>query len=281
MLCWGAVKWVPETAAYDEAFDRSAAPRSHYRPLVTTLESFTLTEIDRRERLQKLALMNQGITFTVYGEKDGLERIFPFDFVPRIIPAARVEARSRTGSSSASPRSTCSSLDIYQEQKCLQDGSSRPSWCSRARSTSASCSGCVAAAQDLHPRGRHRPHPRRARRVPRPGGQLPLPERRVLRAGEPHAAESRLPRVLRLATRCARSRTTRRCSSTRCCTSAPRASREPGRGRADARHPQLRLLRALLPRARDGRAAGRGARPPRRGQPRLHARPPAGASAWT
>ena len=95
MLSWGAVKWVHETAAYDEAFDRTAAPRQHYRGLVTTLESFTHTEIDRRERLQKISLVDQGITFTVYGEKEGIERIFPFDFVPRIIPAReweRIEA---------------------------------------------------------------------------------------------------------------------------------------------------------------------------------------------
>ena len=91
----GAVKWVPETRAYDEAFDRTAAPRPHYRSLVSTLESFTLTEIDRRERLQKISLVDQGITFTVYGQKEGIERIFPFDFVPRIIPATewrRIEA---------------------------------------------------------------------------------------------------------------------------------------------------------------------------------------------
>jgi len=120
MLCWGAVKWVPETTAYDEAFDRSAAPRSHYRPLVSTLESFTLTEIARRERLQKISLVDQGITFTVYGEKDGLERIFPFDFVPRIIPAREWE-RIEAG---LIQRVTALNLfisDVYQDQKCLKD----------------------------------------------------------------------------------------------------------------------------------------------------------------
>ena len=120
MLCWGAVKWVPETTAYDEAFDRSAAPRSHYRPLVTTLESFTLTEIARRERLQKISLVDQGITFTVYGEKDGLERIFPFDFVPRIIPAHEWE-RIEAGLIQRVTALNLFIADIYQEQKCLRD----------------------------------------------------------------------------------------------------------------------------------------------------------------
>src|SRR2546422_1091268 len=85
------MKWVPETRAFDEAFDKAGTPRQHYRPLVSILESFTQDEIERRERLQKLSLIDQGITFTVYGEKEGTERIFPFDFVPRVIPASEWE----------------------------------------------------------------------------------------------------------------------------------------------------------------------------------------------
>src|SRR6266850_378159 len=77
----GDVKWVPEKKAFDEAFDKNGAARQHYRPLVSILESFTQGEIERRERLQKLSLMDQGITFTVYGEKEGTERIFPPEIV--------------------------------------------------------------------------------------------------------------------------------------------------------------------------------------------------------
>jgi uncharacterized circularly permuted ATP-grasp superfamily protein len=115
------VKWVPETHAYDETFDRTAAPRPHYRPLVTTLESFTQTEIDRRERLQKLALVDQGITFTVYGEKEGIERIFPFDFVPRIIPAREWE-RIEAGLIQRVRALNLFINDVYQDQRCLKDG---------------------------------------------------------------------------------------------------------------------------------------------------------------
>ena len=120
MLSWSAVKWVPETTAYDEAFDRTAAPRQHYRALVSTLESFTLTEIGRRERLQKISLVDQGITFTVYGEKDGIERIFPFDFVPRIIPAREWE-RIEAGLVQRVTALNLFIADVYQDQKCLRD----------------------------------------------------------------------------------------------------------------------------------------------------------------
>src|SRR5213593_622566 len=91
-----AVKWVYDGgAAFDEALDRDGDARAHYRGIVGVLESFTQGEVSRRERLQKLALMDQGITFTVYGEKEGLERIFPFDFVPRVVTARVGTARGR------------------------------------------------------------------------------------------------------------------------------------------------------------------------------------------
>jgi uncharacterized circularly permuted ATP-grasp superfamily protein len=114
------VKWVPETSTYDEAFEKPAAPRPHYRGLVTTLESFTLEEIGRRERLQKISLVDQGITFTVYGEKDGIERIFPFDFVPRIIPAREWE-RIEAGLVQRVTALNLFIADVYHEQKCLKD----------------------------------------------------------------------------------------------------------------------------------------------------------------
>jgi hypothetical protein len=51
------------------------APRRHYRALISLLESFTQGDVDRRERLQKLSLIDQGVTFTVYGEREGVEVI--------------------------------------------------------------------------------------------------------------------------------------------------------------------------------------------------------------
>src|SRR5262250_2774643 len=115
------MKWIASKAGFDEVFGRPSAPRSHYAALISILESFTLDDVARRERLQRLALMNQGITFTVYGEKDGLERIFPFDFVPRIIPASEW----KTVQDGLVQRITTLNLflqDVYHEQRCLKDG---------------------------------------------------------------------------------------------------------------------------------------------------------------
>ena len=114
------MKWIASKAGFDEVFERGSAPRSHYASLISILESFTLEDVARRERLQRLALMNQGITFTILGEKEGLERIFPFDFVPRIIPAGEWK-QLQDGLVQRITALNLFLLDIYGDQKCLRD----------------------------------------------------------------------------------------------------------------------------------------------------------------
>jgi uncharacterized circularly permuted ATP-grasp superfamily protein len=112
--------WVPAAGGFDEVFAPGGTPRPHYAALLDILESFTKDDVERRERLQRLSLLSQGITFTVYGEKEGLERIFPFDFVPRIVPAAEW----KTLQEGLVQRITALNLflvDVYQDQKCLRD----------------------------------------------------------------------------------------------------------------------------------------------------------------
>jgi uncharacterized circularly permuted ATP-grasp superfamily protein len=115
------MKWVISKDGYDEVFDSAGHPRSHYQALVAAIHAFTPGELERRERLQRLSLMNQGITFTVYGEKEGLERIFPFDFVPRIIPTPEWQRLER-GLVQRITAINLFLLDVYTEQRCLKDG---------------------------------------------------------------------------------------------------------------------------------------------------------------
>ncbi len=64
--------WTRQARAFDEMFETAGEVRPHYRTALNILDGFSPDEIARRERLQRLALLNQGITFTVYGEKDGI-----------------------------------------------------------------------------------------------------------------------------------------------------------------------------------------------------------------
>jgi uncharacterized circularly permuted ATP-grasp superfamily protein len=87
---------------------------------VELLTNLPQEEIQRRKQEADLSFLNQGITFTVYGQEEGTERIFPYDLLPRIITGeewARVE-RGLT------QRITALNLflkDIYNEGRILKD----------------------------------------------------------------------------------------------------------------------------------------------------------------
>jgi uncharacterized circularly permuted ATP-grasp superfamily protein len=72
---------------YDELFAAPGEPRPHQAPLHAKLASLGPDDLERRARLADRVMKTQGITFTVYGGGRGVERIMPFDPIPRLIPA--------------------------------------------------------------------------------------------------------------------------------------------------------------------------------------------------
>src|SRR4051812_22192256 len=69
--------------------------RPHYRRLFDRLGTLPEAEFVQRRAAVDLAFLRRGVTFTVYNNSEGTERIFPFDLIPRVIPAqewARLEA---------------------------------------------------------------------------------------------------------------------------------------------------------------------------------------------
>src|SRR4029453_9059638 len=73
---------------FDEMFEPSGEVRPHYRALFARLSDMTAETFEERRRQADASFLYQGITFTVYAEDAGIERVFPFDLIPRIIPAA-------------------------------------------------------------------------------------------------------------------------------------------------------------------------------------------------
>lgn len=69
---------------WDEMYDTQGV-REPYRGIFNFLNSVPSDELNRKEELAKRLFMSQGITFTVYSSGEGIERIFPFDVIPRII----------------------------------------------------------------------------------------------------------------------------------------------------------------------------------------------------
>jgi uncharacterized circularly permuted ATP-grasp superfamily protein len=73
---------------FDEMFSATAAARGHYSGIMGSIGTLTPAEYATRQRTADAAFLRQGVTFTVYGDdSQGTERIFPFDLIPRIIPA--------------------------------------------------------------------------------------------------------------------------------------------------------------------------------------------------
>ena len=75
---------------FDEMFAGAQQPRPHYQTLHNRLSSFSVEDMNEKARAANISFLYQGITFTVYNEDQGIERIFPFDLIPRIIPAELV-----------------------------------------------------------------------------------------------------------------------------------------------------------------------------------------------
>src|SRR5687767_13335781 len=72
---------------FDEAVS-GADVRPHYEALFDELARLSPSEVAGCERLRDAIFRRLGITFAVYGDAGGIERTWPMDLVPRIIPAA-------------------------------------------------------------------------------------------------------------------------------------------------------------------------------------------------
>jgi uncharacterized circularly permuted ATP-grasp superfamily protein len=108
-------------AAFDEMFARSGDPHAHCRALLEVLRSCTPGELEQYQTEADKAFLTQGITFTVYGDEQGTERIFPFDLLPRIITAAEWQ----TLEGGLTQRLTAVNLflkDVYHEGRILAEG---------------------------------------------------------------------------------------------------------------------------------------------------------------
>ena len=106
---------------YDEMFDASGICRPQYQALYQRLGSMPAEELRRRQQAADLSFLHQGITFTVYGQDEGTERIFPYDLLPRIITGSEWETIER----GLVQRITALNLflkDIYHEGRILADG---------------------------------------------------------------------------------------------------------------------------------------------------------------
>jgi uncharacterized circularly permuted ATP-grasp superfamily protein len=102
-------------------FEAPGVPREHYQALYKTLLGLPPEELRKRQQAADLTFLHEGITFTVYGSKEGTEKIFPNDLVPRIIPSSEWNKIEK----GLTQRLTALNMflrDIYHEGRILSEG---------------------------------------------------------------------------------------------------------------------------------------------------------------
>lgn len=105
---------------FDEMFGEEGHPRASSKALVQAIDRLPPGEMANRQRAAERALLQMGITFNVYGESAGTEKIFPFDLIPRIVPASEW-SRIERGLKQRIYALNLFINDLYHDQKILKD----------------------------------------------------------------------------------------------------------------------------------------------------------------
>ncbi|WP_375446525.1 circularly permuted type 2 ATP-grasp protein [uncultured Fibrella sp.] len=106
---------------FDEMFGNNGKVRHGYVPFRKRVEQLTRHDMVSRQQAAERALMSMGITFNVYSEGEGTERIMPIDIIPRIIEAAEWDQMEK-GLIQRIKALNLFIHDIYNEQRALKDG---------------------------------------------------------------------------------------------------------------------------------------------------------------
>jgi uncharacterized circularly permuted ATP-grasp superfamily protein len=112
---------LPEAHHYDEMLLASGGIRPHYRDFAHWLHSQSPQTLARKRAEADLMFHRVGITFAVYGDDSGAERLIPFDTVPRIIPASDWQTLEK-GMRQRVTALNAFLHDIYHEQHIVKAG---------------------------------------------------------------------------------------------------------------------------------------------------------------
>src|SRR5476651_2726301 len=106
---------------YDEMYDAGGLVRPHYREFARWLGETPPELLAQRRREADLLFHRAGITFTLYGDEQGTERLIPFDTIPRSIPASEWRIVER-GFIQRVKALNMFLADLYHEQRIIKAG---------------------------------------------------------------------------------------------------------------------------------------------------------------
>ena len=108
-------------AFFNEMYDAQGGCRPHYQAFARWLADTPLELLEQRRREADLLFHRAGITFTLYGDEQGTERLIPFDIIPRSIKASEWQMVER-GCIQRVQALNMFLADIYHGQHILKEG---------------------------------------------------------------------------------------------------------------------------------------------------------------
>jgi uncharacterized circularly permuted ATP-grasp superfamily protein len=106
---------------YDEMYDSQGDPRAHYEIFSRWLANTPVELLAQRRREADLLFHRAGITFTLYGDDQGTERLIPFDTIPRSIPRSEWKIIER-GCIQRVQALNMFLTDLYHDQRIIKAG---------------------------------------------------------------------------------------------------------------------------------------------------------------
>ena len=110
-----------ELKPYDEMLASTGAARTHYRRYDEWLQSQPADRLAQKRAEADALFHRVGITFAVYGQEEGAERLIPFDIVPRVLPHDEW-SRLEKGLGQRVSALNAFLHDIYHDQRILKAG---------------------------------------------------------------------------------------------------------------------------------------------------------------
>jgi uncharacterized circularly permuted ATP-grasp superfamily protein len=108
-------------AFWDEVFAAPGVVRPHYAALAERLATLSAGDVARRQRAADLSFTVRGITFAVNQGAEGVEKIMPFDLIPRLILPAEW-TRIERGLEQRVRALNLFLHDVYHDQRILRSG---------------------------------------------------------------------------------------------------------------------------------------------------------------
>ena len=106
---------------YDELISTPGYPRAAARPLAAWLRSLSDEDMQSRKVDAELAIIDKGVTFTVYSDGENIDRAWPFDIIPRVIPV-REWRNIEAGLKQRLQALNLYIHELYHDQKIIRDG---------------------------------------------------------------------------------------------------------------------------------------------------------------